>query len=211
MALPSDSRTWTLDTTTSAKFQDASGTYYKSEYYRMHNLIWSINFYPNFRKSGHAQSIIWLDCCPSNIGNIIVSRELQLSESNTTCDSVKSFTPKRLCHGWGQILKTNDIPNVTALTFTLKLHLLEVYSKDGKNITQDYVSKFLSTDNEQEIKKICEDDMTKYYLRLNGITEQMKQMTNEMVLIQNALKDVQSKINCNKKMILLIYKSKLMK
>eukprot|EP01084_Bolivina_argentea_P278975 476836_1 len=133
--LPSSTYTWNLDTTSAIQgTHQIGGKNFKSPLFKMHRLVWNLEFYRNCENKQFVGIVLVLKMLPTNISKIVMEKGFTLLETNTNDTYTSEFKKGTMNHGWSvKSLKTTAIKNMTRFTIKVDLTLIHVFDSNGKD------------------------------------------------------------------------------
>eukprot|EP01084_Bolivina_argentea_P318848 553052_1 len=189
-----ESYTWKIrDKALITKIKNAKpGQTFTSPTFRLCNLTFELQLYPNGQSETPGNVLIYLFMCglSPKIHSIVLQRKYMLIEmdaENSRSNTIKQ--DKMYCEGWGVgMVKTSDLQKLTQMTFKIGITLCNVFDKDGEDITHKYLKKIeCKTEDaistvDQQLNSAKLDSVIMQIEKLNATIQTIQQEVNDLKL-----------------------------
>eukprot|EP01083_Nonionella_stella_P167052 560457_1 len=151
-----------------------NGAKWKSPVFSIGGFRWYLKVYPNGNESasnGYVSLYLHLAFLPPKAKSLSIGQESRLIETDTMY-SVGGATYDKDHMSWGspKTLKTENIQNLTTLTFSVKVDVYGVIDHEDNDVTNQYINT-----NDEESKQMTKtrlDSLTTYVEKLEQRLEQ---------------------------------------
>eukprot|EP01083_Nonionella_stella_P032350 88543_1 len=126
-----------------------NGSQWKSPIFSIGGFRWYLDVFPNGHNkdhNGYVQLYLNLAFLPPKVKSICIGRECRLIETDTIDNRDSTYEKGGMGWGWGLTrLQTENIKNLTTLTFSAKIDVYGVIDLEDNDVTNQYIN----TDNEE--------------------------------------------------------------
>eukprot|EP01084_Bolivina_argentea_P176516 305441_1 len=195
MAVAKKSYTWNItDPSIVNKIKNAKrGESTNSDMFRMYGFNWYMKFYKEWQTwPGNAMLFLYLANLPPKISQISVKRCISIKEFNFQFSKTFRFnTTKASGAGWPKnTLLTNSVKNFDRLTIQCDIQILNIYDKNGNNVTDQYKNM-----NDVPQSSSIDDKFKLQDIRLDSLANQVEILMKNVNEIQNSIKNIQLQKN----------------
>eukprot|EP01083_Nonionella_stella_P239259 837568_1 len=127
---------------------------WKSPVFSIGGFRWYLKVYPNGNESasnGYVSLYLYLAFVPPKVKSLRIGRELRLIETDTRYNGDHTYEKGHMSRGYPKTLKTENIQNLTTLTFSVKIEVYGVIDHEDDDVSNQYINT-----NNEESKQMTE-------------------------------------------------------
>eukprot|EP01083_Nonionella_stella_P167053 560459_1 len=160
---------------------------WKSPVFSIGGFRWYLKVYPNGDRvvdNGYVSLYLHLAFLPPKAKSLSIGQESRLIETDTMY-SVGGATYDKDHMSWGspKTLKTENIQNLTTLTFSVKIDICGVIDHEDDDVTNQYINII-----DEESKEMTQT-------RLDSLTTYVEKLVNDFQSLKQQLTDVEERID----------------